>query len=98
MTNQTDENLSFGATDRPPPTLSELGLSAICLSASDAAVYLGLAPQHDRRIQYLGQQGRLPRLAVGRTCVYPVSGLTEFAQGNTKFRSPSRVSTSLTSH
>ena len=85
--NPVRQEQNLAETDRLTPTLNELGLSAICLSATDAALYMGLAPQHGRRIKNLGLRGRLPRLAVGRTCVYPVSGLSEFVQGNTKLRS-----------
>ena len=62
------------------PSLSDLGLTAICLSPAHAAMYMGLSPANGRRIQRLGQQGRVPRLSVGRAYVFPVEGLTKFVQ------------------
>jgi len=72
-------------SEQPSPggstlSLSDLGLTAICLSPAHAAMYMGLSPSNGRRIQRLGQQGRVPRLSVGRAYVFPVEGLTEFVQ------------------
>lgn len=68
--------------------LTDLGLAANCLSAAAAAVFLGLDPNHSRRIQQLGKRGQLPRLRVGRTYVYPVSGLLEYTRKRTERNSP----------
>ena len=87
--NRISEQPSFGGTT---PSLSDLGLAAICLSPAHAAMYMGLSPAHGRRIQRLGQQGRVPRLPVGRTYVFPVEGLTQFVQqaaGTHDFYGPS---------
>jgi hypothetical protein len=75
--NRISEQPSPGGTT---PSLSDLGLTAICLSPAHAAMYMGLSPSNGRRIQRLGQQGRVPRLSVGRAYVFPVEGLTEFVQ------------------
>ncbi len=86
--NPISEQPSFGGI----PSLSDLGLAAICLSPAHAAMYMGLSPAHGRRIQRLGQQGLVPRLPVGRAYVFPVEGLTEFVQqaaGTDDFYGPS---------
>ena len=75
--NRISEQRSPGGTT---PSLSDLGLTAICLSPAHAAMYMGLSPSNGRRIQRLGQQGRVPRLSVGRAYVFPVEGLTKFVQ------------------
>ncbi len=75
--NRISEQLSPGGST---PSLSDLGLTAICLSPTHAAMYMGLSPANGRRIQRLGQQGRVPRLSVGRAYVFPVEGLTKFVQ------------------
>ncbi len=98
--NRISEQPSFGGST---PSLSDLGLTAICLSPAHAAMYMGLSPAHGRRIQRLGQQGVVPRLSVGRAYVFPVEGLTEFVQqtaGTDEFYGPSdpvvgRTTTSL---
>ena len=98
--NRISEQPSFGGST---PSLSDLGLTAICLSPAHAAMYMGLSPAHGRRIQRLGQQGVVPRLSVGRAYVFPVEGLTEFVQqtaGTHDFYGPSdnvvgRTTTSL---
>jgi hypothetical protein len=87
--NRISEQPSIGGST---PSLSDLGLAAICLSPAHAAMYMGLSPAHGRRIQRLGQQGRVPRLSVGRAYVFPVEGLTEFVQqaaGTHDFYGPS---------
>ena len=89
--NRISEQPSFGGST---PSLSDLGLAAICLSPAHAAMYMGLSPSNGRRIQRLGQQGRVPRLSVGRAYVFPVEGLTEFVQqtaGTHDFCGPSDV-------
>ncbi len=75
--NRISEQASFSGST---PSLSDLGLTAICLSPAHAAIYMGLSPSNGRRIQRLGQQGRVPRLSVGRAYVFPVEGLTDFVQ------------------
>ncbi len=87
--NRISEQPSIGGST---PSLSDLGLTAICLSPAHAAMYMGLSPAHGRRIQRLGQQGLVPRLPVGRAYVFPVEGLTEFVQqaaGTHDFYGPS---------
>ena len=87
--NRISEQVSPGGST---PSLSDLGLTAICLSPAHAAMYMGLSPSHGRRIKRLGQQGRVPRLSVGRAYVFPVEGLTEFVQktaGKHDFYNPS---------
>ncbi len=93
--NRISEQRSPGGTT---PSLSDLGLAAICLSPAHAAMYMGLSPAHGRRIQRLGQQGRVPRLSVGRAYVFPVEGLTEFVQqtaGTHDFYGPSDVAADI---
>ena len=75
--NRISEQASYSGST---PSLSDLGLTAICLSPAHAAMYMGLSPSNGRRIQRLGQQGRVPRLSVGRAYVFPVEGLTKFVQ------------------
>ena len=75
--NRISEQVSPGGST---PSLSDLGLTAICLSPAHAAMYMGLSPSHGRRIKRLGQQGRVPRLSVGRAYVFPVEGLTAFVE------------------
>lgn len=55
----------------------------LCLSAEDAAEFLGLSRKHARRIKYLGRTGRLRRIGVGRTFVFPVDALEEYVRGDT---------------
>ena len=89
--NRISEQASFSGST---PSLSDLGLTAICLSPAHAALYMGLSPSNGRRIQRLGQQGRVPRLSVGRAYVFPVEGLTDFVQqsaGTHDFYGPSDV-------
>ena len=89
--NRILEQASFSGST---PSLSDLGLTAICLSPAHAAIYMGLSPSNGRRIQRLGQQGRVPRLSVGRAYVFPVEGLTQFVQrtaGTHDFHGPSDV-------
>ena len=62
--------------------LNNLGVTAICLSAEHAAVFLGLPAQHARRIKELGQDGKLPRVPVGRSYVFPVEGLRKYVAAN----------------
>jgi len=63
--------------------LNELGVTALCLSAEHAAVYLGLPAEHARRIKQLGQAGKLLRVSVGRSFVFPVEGLRKYVAANT---------------
>ena len=87
--NRISEQASYSGST---PSLSDLGLTAICLSPAHAAMYMGLSPSNGRRIQRLGQQGRVPRLSVGRAYVFPVEGLTKFVQqtaGKHDFYNPS---------
>ena len=63
--------------------LNELGVTALCLSAEHAAVFLGLPAEHARRVKELGQRGTLPRVAVGRSYVFPVEGLRGYVKANT---------------
>ena len=62
--------------------LSSLGVTAICLSAEHAAVFLGMPAEHSRRIKELGQAGKLPRVPVGRSYVFPVEGLRKYVAAN----------------
>jgi hypothetical protein len=64
-------------------SLHDLGVTAICLSAEHSAVFLGLPVEHFRRIKQLGQDGKLPRVAVGKTFVFPVEGLRKYVAANT---------------
>lgn len=64
-------------------TLNDLGVKAICLSAEHSAEYLGLPAEHYRRIKELGQAGKLPRVAVGKTYVFPIEGLRRYVETNT---------------
>ena len=63
--------------------LSNLGVTAICLSAEHAAVFLGMPAEHGRRIKELGQAGKLLRVRVGRSYVFPVEGLRGYVKANT---------------
>jgi hypothetical protein len=67
-------------------TLNGLGVTALCLSAEHAAVFLGLPIEHARRIKQLGQDGRLPRVSVGRSFVFPVEGLRKYVAANTSVK------------
>ncbi|MCA9124735.1 MAG: hypothetical protein H6822_25430 [Planctomycetaceae bacterium] len=64
-------------------TLQDLGVAALCLSAEHSAVFLGLPAEHARRVKELGQAGKLPRVAVGKTFVFPVEGLRKYVAANT---------------
>jgi hypothetical protein len=44
---------------------------------------VGLEAEHARRVQVLGQRGKLPRVAVGRSFVFPVTALVEFVRQGT---------------
>jgi len=69
--------------DASPKALRDLGVTALCLSAEHAAVFLGLPAEHARRIKQLGQAGKLQRVAVGKSFVFPVAGLQEYVAANT---------------
>jgi hypothetical protein len=64
-------------------TLGNLGVTALCLSAEHAAVFLGMPAEHARRVKELGQAGKLPRVAVGRSYVFPIEGLRRYVKANT---------------
>jgi hypothetical protein len=59
-------------------SLRDLGVPAMCLSAQDAALFLGLPVNAARRVQRLGARGELPRVRVGRAFVFPLNGLAKF--------------------
>ena len=54
MLMESDNGQQSGASRA---SLRDLGLSATCLSAEHAAVFLGLPVEHARRIKQLGESG-----------------------------------------
>ena len=72
--------------DATPTALRDLGVTALCLSAEHAAVFLGLPAEHARRIKQLGQSGKLPRVSVGKSFVFPIEGLRQFVAANTSVK------------
>ena len=72
--------------DASSASLCDLGVTALCLSAEHSAVFLGLPAEYARRIKQLGQDGKLPRVPVGRTFVFPIEGLRRFVAANTSVK------------
>ena len=77
--------------DAATTALSDLGVTALCLSAEHAAEFLGLPAEHARRIKQLGQAGKLPRVPVGKSFVFPVEGLREYVAANTSNATERRI-------
>ena len=80
MLHEQDKGQQAAATSQ---ALRDLGVTALCLSAEHAAVFLGLPAEHARRIKQLGQAGKLPRVPVGSSFVFPVEGLRQYVVANT---------------